>query len=116
MSRGIQRRCTKRMELRNVRQRSELIWALLLCLVLVNGFMAAPSVAHTGHHATHHAGVHGTGICAWLCAAGQAIESSSIDFDSVLQLVSRVGYVYIPQDTLPFSLFHFLRGPPIRSR
>ncbi|MBH0200203.1 MAG: hypothetical protein HP497_12415 [Nitrospira sp.] len=61
------------------------VWALVLCLVLVNAAMAAPSVAHAEHHGAHKAGTHATGICAWLCAAGQAVESSPVEFTSVLQ-------------------------------
>ena len=91
------------------------VWALVLCLVLVNGFMAAPSVAHAEHHGAHKAGTHATGICAWLCAAGQGIESSSVNFESVLQSVEWTGYVRSDQPSLPFASVLFLRGPPVLS-
>lgn len=93
-------------------KRSGLIWALLLCLILVNGLMAAPSVRHALHHAKHQAGTHSTGICAWLCAAGQGVESSSIHLPSELQLFERT--VVDPIDAVSDAAFydHFLRGPP----
>lgn len=97
-------------------KRSGFVWGLLLCLVLVNGFMAAPSVAHAEHHGTHEAGTHATGICAWLCAAGQGVDSAFVDFESVLQLVGRTEYIRADQVTVPFPAVLFLRGPPARSR
>jgi hypothetical protein len=97
-------------------KRSELVWAVLLCVVLMNGVMAVPSVAHAEHHGTHHASTHVTGICAWLCAAGQGIESSSVSFDSALQLIGRTEYVYSELVVFSISSFLFFRGPPVASR
>lgn len=90
-------------------------WALLLCLVLVNGSMAMPSVAHAEHHGAHKAGTHATGICAWLCAAGQEVESWSGNVESVFQVVGKVEHVYAGQVTLLFLTDRFSRGPPILS-
>lgn len=95
-------------------RRSWLVWALLVCLVLTNGFMAAPSVAHAEHHSTHHdTGTHASGICAWFCAAGQDIDTSSVEPTSNLQLVESApvaGFVE-PQDSIALSTFP--RGPPL---
>jgi hypothetical protein len=94
-------------------KRSAFVWALLLCLVLVNGLMAAPSVGHAGHHADHQAGTHSTGICAWMCAAGDGIESFAVQFGSSLQVVDRT--ITLPSTVvLSAGLFsYFLRGPPV---
>src|SRR5689334_16074279 len=89
------------------------VWALALCLVLVNGSMVAPSVAHAEHHKHHQAGTHATGICAWLCAAGQEVESSSVNFDSTLQLVGLARTVSADPLFLLFSSDLFPRGPPV---
>src|SRR5574337_1507053 len=92
-------------------KRPLLVWALLCCIVLVNGSMAAPSVGHAEHHAKHQAGTHSTGICAWLCAAGQDIEPSSIHPPpSALQLVERT--IIVPIDVVFDAVFydHSLRG------
>lgn len=94
-------------------KRSAVVWALLLCILVMNGLMAAPSVGHAQHHADHQGTTHSTGICAWLCAAGQGVESSSVVATSTLQLV---GHVVVPHidailDSEIFS--HFLRGPPV---
>lgn len=91
---------------------SGFVWSLLLCLVLVNGAMAAPSVGHAQHHPSHQAGTHSTGICAWLCAAGEGVESSAVFLHSALLLVA--GVVVLPVDTIldPGAFSVFLRGPP----
>jgi len=95
-------------------KRPGLVWALLVCLVLTNGFMAAPSVAHAEHHGAHHdAGTHASGICAWFCAAGQDIDTSSVEPTSNLQLVESTpvaGFIEA-QDSIALSTFS--RGPPL---
>ena len=93
-------------------KRSGLVWSLLLCLVLMNGLMAAPSVAHAMHHGKHQAGTHSTGLCAWLCAAGQGIESASVDLESTLRLLDWVVYVHADQYKKSLPSVVFLRGPP----
>jgi hypothetical protein len=93
-------------------KRSAFVWALLLCLVLVNGLMAAPSVGHAGHHTDHQAGTHSTGICAWMCAAGDGIESSVVPFASHLQLIECTSSVSVKTVLTLDSLWFFLRGPP----
>ena len=94
-------------------KQSRFVWLLLVCLVLVNGAMAAPSVGHAEHHADHKAGTHSTGLCAWLCAAGQDVESTSVSLESTLQLVEQP--VDVHNDPIPalVSFHYFFRGPPL---
>ena len=93
-------------------KRPALIWALLFCIVLVNGFMAAPSVGHAEHHADHQASTHPSGICAWLCAGGVGIESSVVQFTSGLQLLEWIGIPSFDVVRSVVSLPYFFRGPP----
>jgi len=93
-------------------KRSGFVWALLICLVLVNGFMAAPSVGHSQHHADHQAGTHTTGICAWLCAGAVGIESSVVQLISTPQLLERVSIPSFDVILSVVSLPYFFRGPP----
>jgi hypothetical protein len=97
-------------------KRSGLVWALLLCLVLVNGFMAVPSAAHAEHHSNHRADTHTTGICAWLCAAGQGIETSWVQPASSLQLLERATVTLFDEVHDAISPYTFLRGPPAFSQ
>lgn len=93
-------------------RRPAFIWALVLCIVVVNGAMAAPSVGHAGHHAAHNASTHSTGLCAWLCAAGDNVESSVVQFTSNLQLFDSLGRNPSHGISQTVSLTYFLRGPP----
>lgn len=99
-----------------VLRRQWLVWALLACLVLVNGLMAAPSVVHAGHHEKHTAGSHTTGLCAWLCAAGQGIETSSSALEATFRVIDEVFYFCIDHPLRPLSAPIFLRGPPASAR
>ncbi len=94
-------------------KQSWFVWLLLVCLVLVNGAMAAPSVGHAQHHADHQAGTHSTGICAWLCAAGQDVESTSVSLESSLQLIEQAVAVPINPIHISVSFHSFFRGPPL---
>ena len=93
-------------------KRSAFVWALLFCIVLVNGFMAAPSVGHAEHHADHQAGTHSSGVCAWLCAGGVGIESSVVHLDSGLQLLELVSIPSFEVVRSVVVLPYFFRGPP----
>lgn len=93
-------------------KQSWFVWSLLACLVLVNGAMAAPSVSHAQHHADHQAGTHSTGLCAWLCAAGQDLETTSVSLQSTLQLVEQTVVIHGNPIRIPASSPHFFRGPP----
>ncbi len=93
-------------------KQSWFVWLLLVCFVLVNGAMAAPSVSHAEHHAGHQAGTHSTGICAWLCAAGQDVESTSISLESSLRLIEQTVVVHGNPIRISVSFHYFFRGPP----
>jgi len=95
-----------------VKKGSAFIWALLFCIVLVNGAMVAPSVSHAEHHADHQAGTHSTGLCAWLCAGGVGIESSVVQFTSYLQLLEPFISSSFKTVLSVVSLPYFFRGPP----
>ncbi len=93
-------------------KQSWLVWSLLLGLVLVNGFLAAPAVAHADHHAKHQAGTHSTGLCAWQCAAGQTAEHVA---PPSLLVVAVAAPAFLPEIHIsckPFVVLTASRGPP----
>lgn len=54
-------------------------WALVVAIVIVLAATTGSAVAHDLQHAAHHAaGLHSTGICAWMCAAGQVLEEVQV--------------------------------------
>jgi hypothetical protein len=95
--------------------RSGLVWSLLLCLVLVNGFTTVPGVAHIAHHTAHKAGTHATGLCAWLCAAGQAVESDLVHLDVQNRSTVPVDWLTFDSFTALPTLRVWFRGPPLFS-
>ena len=93
-------------------KQSGFVWSLLLCLVLVNGFLAVPAVAHADHHAKHQAGTHSTGLCAWECAAGQSIDTAAVVFNSSLQFIELADTQQIDRIATVSLVSRFFRGPP----
>lgn len=93
-------------------KQSWLVWSVLLCLVLMNGFLAVPAVAHADHHAKHDAGTHSTGLCAWQCIAGQSIDTTEVYLASSLQFIEMVesSQVDLVRSIPPVRLLS--RGPP----
>jgi hypothetical protein len=61
---------------------------LVLCLLAVGGLASAQSISHESHHAHHHKATHGTVLCNWMCAAGQAGEAAT---------------VLVPSDVVPYE-------------
>ena len=94
-------------------KQSGFVWSLLLCLVLVNGFLAVPAVAHADHHAKHEAGTHSTGLCAWQCIAGQTAEDAA----PLSLLVVAVSLSVQPAEyraaCKPFVVVSVSRAPPV---
>jgi hypothetical protein len=51
-------------------------WALVVAVVLIVGTTTAEAFVHEVQHATHHsAGMHTTGICAWMCVSAGAVST-----------------------------------------
>jgi hypothetical protein len=50
---------------------------LVLAVLVVGGLASAQSITHESHHAHHQKATHGTVLCSWLCAAGQALDGIS---------------------------------------
>jgi len=93
-------------------KQSWFVWSLLFCLVLVNGLLAIPAVAHADHHAKHQAGTHSTGLCAWECAAGQSLDTVAVDFSSFLQFIEWADIPQVDRIATAAPAFRFFRGPP----
>jgi len=94
-------------------KQSGFVWSLLFCLVVVNGLLAAPAVAHADHHAKHEAGTHSTGLCAWQCAAGQSLETIAVFLESTLCLLGNAAVLPFEEVPEPGSLRISSRGPPV---
>jgi hypothetical protein len=52
-----------------------LLFAIAVGLGAATGSAVAHDLTHAGHHSS---GMHSTGICAWMCAAGAAIDTTAL--------------------------------------
>jgi hypothetical protein len=54
-------------------------WMLLFAVAVGLGATTGSAVAHDLTHEGHHSAcMHSTGICAWMCAAGAAIDTTPL--------------------------------------
>lgn len=53
-------------------------WALLVAVLLMFGATTASAVAHEIQHAHHTAAMHGTGVCAWMCASSNTVVTPTV--------------------------------------
>ncbi len=86
---------------------------LLLSLLALSGVMAAQSVEHAAHHAHHGAAMHASALCAWMCAAGQALGTGAIIFQGHLALVDGWLAVPVQAPATYHSDITTTRGPPV---
>lgn len=88
-------------------------WVLLACVLFLLTVTTTSAVAHELRHATHHnAGMHGTGLCAWMCAAGQALTGHHASFSGVPEPCAVVEQA-TPRQVVGSSPNSFeSRGPP----
>ncbi len=83
---------------------------LLLLLGGTTGSAFAHDIQHAGHHS---AGMHGQGICAWMCAAGSALDGLNVP---LLVHAPHVATSGIPAEPIPSADFRQTsasRAPPI---
>jgi len=54
-------------------------WVLLIAVVAMLGATTGAAFAHEIQHAGHHqAGMHSTGICAWMCATAGTLSTAAL--------------------------------------
>jgi hypothetical protein len=85
---------------------------LVLCLLVLSGLMYPQTVAHAAHHAHHKAATHSTALCTWMCAAGQAQEHVSYNFQVEIEVVSAVDNFIAQQPIELDFIAPTTRGPP----
>ena len=93
-------------------RRPFLVFSLVTSLLLVGGFFANQSAAHSLHHAHHKATTHASLICSWICAAGEIVESSYPIFTSLFRIADKVEFFPPLSARAASMLLIFERGPP----
>ncbi len=85
---------------------------LVLCLLAVGSFASAQSISHESHHAHHQKSTHSTVLCAWMCAAGQVLDTVTTPALIELAPVSLVELPARPEFSSSLSFVLTSRGPP----
>jgi len=95
--------------------RQILVLPLVACLLLVPALASPTTVTHEFQHAHHKAMHHSSPLCSWFCGAGQGIETSSIQLDSILQLLDLLETYSVDEVLAAVATLRFFRGPPANS-
>jgi hypothetical protein len=53
-------------------------WTLLVAVLFMFGATTGSAVAHEIQHAHHTAAMHGTGVCAWMCASANTMVTATL--------------------------------------
>lgn len=85
---------------------------LVLCLLIIGGLGSAQAISHESHHAHHQKSTHATVLCAWMCAAGQVLDTVTAPDLIERSPVSRVECSALPDFSSGFSSLLSSRGPP----
>ena len=85
---------------------------LVLCLLVVGSVASAQSISHESHHAHHQKSTHSTVLCAWMCAAGQVLDTVSTPGLIELAPVSLIESAPLPEFSSSPSSVLTSRGPP----
>jgi hypothetical protein len=78
---------------------SPIAWTLLVAVVLMFGATTGSAVAHEIEHAHHTAAMHGTGVCAWMCASANTVASAAVLPSAVIPVEA----LSVPHERRAFS-------------
>ncbi|MBA5870718.1 MAG: hypothetical protein GDA68_12085 [Nitrospira sp. CR2.1] len=90
-----------------------IVWIVALAVIALLAVTTGSAVAHELQHAAHHdAAMHGSGICAWMCATAGVHVVTPLHATHLFSLSGEVG---CDSDRLFFPQSHSLsesRAPP----
>lgn len=91
-----------------------IVWVVAFAVIALLAVTTGSAVAHELQHAAHHdAGMHGSGICAWMCATAGVDVATSVHAAHLLALSGDLSF---SSDQLLFSQSGSLcqsRAPPL---
>ena len=88
---------------------------LVISLLVIGGFASAQALTHESQHSHHQKATHGTVLCSWMCAAGQAGEATTILVPSDVIPLEFVELSLSGQFEAAWSNQLATRGPPLSS-
>lgn len=90
---------------------------LLACALLaLQGVVYPHMLEHLSQHAHHEAGVHGTVVCSWMCAAGQDLEPVPELVPVTIPFVTLIDDILFDSLSIESRALWTSRGPPNSSR
>lgn len=91
-----------------------IVWVVAFAVIALLAVTTGSAVAHELQHAAHHdAGMHGSGICAWMCATAGAHVVTPVH---ATHLFALAGDVSFPSDRILLSQLPApsqSRAPPV---
>ncbi len=70
-----------------------IVWIVACAVIVLLGVTTGGAVAHELQHAAHHsAGMHGSGICAWMCATAATHVATPLPSTHVFGVVSLLAF------------------------
>ena len=70
-----------------------IVWIVACAVVVLLAMTTGSAVAHELQHAAHHnAGMHGSGICAWMCATAGVHVVTSIHSTQLFEIISLLAF------------------------
>ncbi len=93
---------------------NSIVWVVAFVVIALLAVTTGSAVAHELQHAAHHgAGMHGSGICAWMCATAGVHVVTPVHLTHLLAMAGDVSFrsrtVRLPQLLAPSRP----RAPPV---
>jgi hypothetical protein len=91
-----------------------IVWVVTCAVIVLLAVTTGSAVAHELQHAAHHgAGMHGSGICAWMCATAGMHVVTPVHVTHLFALAGDVSFrsatAHLPQVLAP----NRPRAPPV---
>jgi hypothetical protein len=91
-----------------------LVWIVVIAVVALLGVTTGSAVAHELQHAAHHdAAMHGSGICAWMCATAGVHVVTPVHATHMLGLSGDAPFLSGTRHLLQLSILCHSRAPPV---
>ena len=84
--------------------------AVVVLLATTTGSTVAHELQHAAHH---HAGMHGSGICAWMCATGATHVATPLHSAHLFALVGLLTFDSDHASLIPLLAPSQARAPPV---
>lgn len=90
-----------------------IVWIVAFAVIALLAVTTGSAVAHELQHAAHHnAGMHGSGICAWMCATAGVHVVTSIHSTQLFEVLSLLAFDSDPAFLIQLLAPSHPRAPP----